>query len=63
MGRLLCQWEPAFFVDMIIDFFAQTANRSEQIALDTSGIVVAMADGPDDTLKTLKNMERLSQLK
>jgi hypothetical protein len=34
------------FVQMIADFFAQTANRSELVALDVAGTALAMMGGP-----------------
>jgi hypothetical protein len=47
-------WGAAFasgdakFVNMIMDFYAQTANRSPSTALDIATIVVALGGGPKD---------------
>jgi hypothetical protein len=43
------------FVRMIADHFARTANRSEQIALDVTRLVVARLGGPQDIYKELKD--------
>jgi hypothetical protein len=42
------------YVQPIIDFFAETANVSELVALDVAKIVIAMAGGPKDVLTELK---------
>lgn len=43
------------YVSMIIDFLAQTANRSEPIAIDIVAIVLAMTGGPREILGQLKS--------
>jgi hypothetical protein len=53
-------WGAAFasgdgkFVRMIIDYFAQTANRSEPIALDIGHTVIAMSGGSKEILGELR---------
>jgi len=42
------------YARMIIDFFAETANRSEDIAIDVAKVAIAMAGGPDEALTTLR---------
>jgi hypothetical protein len=42
------------YVRMIVDFLAQTANRSEAVALDMSKTTVALLGGPKDILGDLK---------
>ena len=42
------------YARMIIDFFAETANRSEEIAIDVAKVTIAMAGGPDEALTTLR---------
>jgi hypothetical protein len=42
------------FVRMIVDFFAGTANRSGDIALDVLQTAVALSGGPRDILGTLR---------
>jgi hypothetical protein len=42
------------YVRQIIDFFADTANESEPVALDVARICVAMAGGPKDVYAGLK---------
>ena len=40
---------------MIIDFFAQVANRSETMTADIAKVVIGMAGGPKDIFGELKN--------
>jgi len=53
-------WGAAFasgdakFVNMIMDFYAQTANRSETVALDIARTAVAITGGPKDVLSELR---------
>jgi hypothetical protein len=42
------------YVLMILDFFASVADQSEEIALDTARLTVAMVGGPKDIYETLK---------
>jgi hypothetical protein len=42
------------YVRMIVDFFAQTANRSESTAIDITKSMIAMAGGPKEILGQLK---------
>jgi len=42
------------YVVPIIDFFADTANASELVAIDVAKIVISMAGGPKDILAGLK---------
>lgn len=42
------------YARMIIDFFAETANRSEDIAIDVAKVAIVMAGGPDEVLTTLR---------
>jgi hypothetical protein len=44
----------ARYAQMIIEFFAQTANRSELIALDVAQAALAMAGGPKDRMPKLR---------
>jgi hypothetical protein len=44
----------ARYVRMIIDFFAQSANRSESIALDIVEVALVMAGGPNDRMPKLR---------
>jgi hypothetical protein len=39
---------------MIIDFFAQTANRSEPIAIDVTQTAIAIMGGPKDSVRELR---------
>lgn len=54
-------WGAAFasgderYVRMIIDFFAQVANRSETMTGDIAKVVIGMAGGPKDIFGELKN--------
>jgi hypothetical protein len=54
-------WGAAFasgderYVRMIIAFFAQVANRSEQMTADIAKVVIGMAGGPKDIFGELKN--------
>jgi hypothetical protein len=41
-------------VRRIIDFYASTADQSEQIAQDTARVVIAMAGGPQEPLQGLR---------
>jgi hypothetical protein len=41
-------------VRKIIEFYASTADQSEQIVLDTARVVVAMAGGPQEPLQGLR---------
>jgi hypothetical protein len=43
------------YVRPIIDFFADTANASEPVALDVARITVAMAGGPNEIYTELKD--------
>jgi len=53
-------WGAAFgsgdarYVRLIIDYFAQTANRSEDTAIDVAKTVVAMIGGPKEGLQGLR---------
>ena len=38
----------------IIDFFAETANASEPVAIEIAKIVIEITGGPKDTIKGLK---------
>jgi hypothetical protein len=42
------------YVTPIINYFANTANKSELVALDLAKIVLEMIGGPKDTMKGLK---------
>lgn len=42
-------------VRKILDVMAATANRSEAIALDVAGVMIAMAGGPPEPLETLRH--------
>jgi hypothetical protein len=44
----------ARYVQMIIDFLAQTANRSELVALDTAQVALVMAGGPQERMPKLR---------
>jgi hypothetical protein len=54
-------WGAAFasgdprYVRMIINFFAQAANRSEMVAIDIAKVVIAMSGGPKDIFGGLRN--------
>jgi hypothetical protein len=54
-------WGAAFasgdprYVRMVIDFFAQVANRSETVAIDIAKVVIAMSGGPKDIFGELRN--------
>jgi hypothetical protein len=54
-------WGAAFasgderYVRMVIEFFAQVANRSEQMTADIAKVVIAMAGGSKDIFGELKN--------
>jgi hypothetical protein len=43
------------YVTPIIDFFANTANQSELVAIDIAKTVIEMVGGPKDTIKGLKD--------
>jgi len=53
-------WGAAFasgderYVRMILEFFAQVANRSEQMTADIAKVVIGMAGGPKDIFGELK---------
>ena len=54
-------WGAAFasgdrrFVRMIIDYFAQTANRSEAVAIDVAKVAIAIAGGPNKIYGELRS--------
>jgi len=41
-------------VRKIIDFYASTADQSEQVAMDTARVVIAMGGGPQEPLQGLR---------
>jgi hypothetical protein len=53
MGRCFPSGD-SYFVSMIIDFFAKTANRSDAVAIDVVRTTAAKLGGPKEVLSELR---------